>query len=93
MKPLFKCINNCTSDVFSYVGISNYTVFMNEENEVKTIINNGGQANRTVCLRCGKDATQIFEKCKICGCWKKHLMKGLCLSCYTKNNALKKGEK
>lgn len=80
----FKCVNNCTSGVFIYAGISIYTVFIDENNEVKKIITNGGQAGKTVCFKCGKDATQVFEKCQVCGCWKENLKKGLCLSCYDK---------
>lgn len=80
----FKCVNNCTSGLFMYAGISDYMVFGNGGNQVKKIIANGGQSGRTICFKCGKDATQVFEKCQVCGCWKEHLMEGLCSSCFDK---------
>jgi hypothetical protein len=70
--------------MFTYAGISIYAAFIDEKNKVKKIISKVGQAGRTVCLKCGKDATQVFEKCQACGCWKEHLTEGLCSSCFDK---------
>lgn len=80
MKPRLKCcIKNCTLDLFMYTGISSYAVFIDEKNEVKKIITNGGQAGRTICFKCGKDATQVFEKCQVCGRWSADL---ICFKCH-----------
>jgi hypothetical protein len=40
------------------------------------------QSKAAICRKCANDATQVFDKCGGCGCWKWVLVKGLCLSCY-----------
>lgn len=87
-KMRYECINGCWNTWFAYIAISELEIEINENDEYIDRLTFGWkQSKATICRKCSEDATQIFEKCRDCGCWKEQLTKDLCSSCLEKRIA------
>lgn len=80
-----ECINGCKDTWFGYMAKADVEIEVTEESDVlERTIYDYNQSKSAICRKCGKDATQVFEKCKDCGCWKESLKNGLCSFCIDK---------